>query len=178
MVVALVALFVAHGGTGYAATQITGPHASAATTSTHGSSSGTGPRGPRGRRGKTGATGAAGPQGPKGDTGAAGAAGAPGSALAFAHVLSTGTVEAANSKNVPAGSVTASGTGLYCFALPFKPASIEVTADDSFTTPVIGVVSITPPYPFGCPATSQAEVQLFISNTGVKLSNGFYVVFN
>jgi len=66
MVVACVALFVAMGGTGYAATQLTTGQ-SEATASKKGKSKGKrGPRGPQGPAGPTGPQGPAGPTGPTG----------------------------------------------------------------------------------------------------------------
>jgi hypothetical protein len=81
MVIAILALFVALGGTGYAASQAGGGAHIAATKRTKGKA---GPRGPRGFRG---------PQGPKGTSGTNGANGSP----AFGAVLGRGV-------NVPAGT--------------------------------------------------------------------------
>jgi hypothetical protein len=64
MAVALIALFVALGGTGYAASQIAPSHATA-----HAAAKGPrGPRGPRGFPGRAGAKGARGPAGANGAT--------------------------------------------------------------------------------------------------------------
>jgi len=73
MVIACVALFVAMGGTGYAATQLTAGQ-EGATVSKKGKAKGKrGPAGPAGPKGEQGPKGPQGPQGPKGDTGPAGA---------------------------------------------------------------------------------------------------------
>jgi Collagen triple helix repeat (20 copies) len=70
MVVAIVALFVALGGTGYAATTLVSPGATAAK-----AKSKRGKTGPRGRTGKTGRAGPQGPQGPAGPRGTTGSRG-------------------------------------------------------------------------------------------------------
>jgi hypothetical protein len=84
MVVALIALFVALGGTGYAAAQLSQNGGAAAAKKSKKKGKGNvgprGPIGPRGLTGPTGLTGAGGAQGPKGDTGAQGLTGAQGNA--------------------------------------------------------------------------------------------------
>ena len=106
LVVSMVALFVALGGTGYAASQAGGgDHAAAAKKNTvkHGK------RGPRGLRGLTGPRGARGAQGPQGATGAQGARGADGSP-AFGALLGRGVnVPAGPSFLAPSGQLTADG---------------------------------------------------------------------
>jgi hypothetical protein len=99
MVVACVALFVAMGGTGYAATQLaTGQDQATASR---------GKRKAKGKRGKRG------PAGPAGATGPAGPAGAPGSAKAWAVVYADGRVR----KSFNVTGVTRTGVGLYCIAV-------------------------------------------------------------
>ena len=104
LVISMVALFVALGGTGYAASQAGGgDHAAAAkkTNVKHGK------RGPRGLRGLTGPRGAPGTQGPQGATGAQGARGAAGSP-AFGALLGRGVnVPAGTSFLAPSGQLTA-----------------------------------------------------------------------
>jgi hypothetical protein len=86
----------------------------------------TGPAGPVGPAGATGATGPAGPQGETGPTGPAG------SAVAYAHVLANGSLDAANSKNT---LVYASGGGVYCIetfaAWHVAVASVDVGGADA-----------------------------------------------
>jgi hypothetical protein len=65
MIIACVALFVAMGGTGYAATQLAGGEGEA-TASKKAKRGKRGPTGPAGPKGATGATGPAGPAGPAG----------------------------------------------------------------------------------------------------------------
>jgi Collagen triple helix repeat (20 copies) len=104
LVISMVALFVALGGTGYAASQAGGgDHAAAAKKNNvkHGK------RGPRGLRGLTGPRGAQGAQGPQGATGAQGARGADGSP-AFGALLGRGVnVPAGTSFLAPSGQLTA-----------------------------------------------------------------------
>src|SRR5436305_4421547 len=104
LAIAMIALFVALGGTGYAASQAGGSgHAVAAKKA----KVVRGPRGPRGRRGFPGGQGPQGPQGAQGAQGGQGAQGVPGStgatgtpgvsgSPAFGAVLGRGV-------NVPAG---------------------------------------------------------------------------
>ena len=104
LVISMVALFVALGGTGYAASQAGGgDHAAKAKKINvkHGK------RGPRGLRGLTGPRGAQGAQGPRGATGAQGARGADGSP-AFGALLGRGVnVPAGASFLAPSGQLTA-----------------------------------------------------------------------
>jgi hypothetical protein len=96
LVIALVALFVALGGTGYAASQVGGDHATTAAKKTKIKQGKRGPRGLRGPQGPRGPQGLAGPQGPEGARGATGPQGAAGSP-AFGMLLGRGV-------NVPAGT--------------------------------------------------------------------------
>jgi hypothetical protein len=96
LVIALVALFVALGGTGYAASQVGDDHATAATKKAKAKQGKRGPRGFRGPQGPRGLQGLTGAQGPQGAQGATGPQGAPGSP-AFGMLLGRGV-------NVPAGT--------------------------------------------------------------------------
>jgi hypothetical protein len=151
--VSLLALFVALGGSGYAALQIPrnsvgGAQLKAnAVTSTkvrNGSLLSrdfragelrAGPTGAKGDRGITGAPGATGPTGPTGPTGANGA---DGTATAFVRVQADGTITPVST---PTGPVMAKGitqamiqhtiTGQYCFGdLGFVPRSAAATIDN------------------------------------------------
>jgi len=163
----MLALFVALGSTGYAATQ---------------SQSGTkaeqsvkrGPRGfhgPRGVRGLKGAPGAPGAEGP------AGATGAPGGALAFAHIV-TGVLDAANSKNVTVTLANATTTCLNVstaqaprnvIAMIYNSGANPATASVAGTVNAATVASI-------CPAGSNAEITT--ADSGLFVSKPFYVTFN
>src|SRR5437660_571508 len=93
MLIAVIALFVALGGTGYAARQLasTPPHHKKKTTHSDAAQDIALIKKQAAKlRGPTGLTGLRGPQGTQGDRGAQGPAG---TALAFAHVLSSGTVD-------------------------------------------------------------------------------------
>jgi len=161
LVVAMLALFVALGSTGYAATQ---------------SQSGTKAeqsvkRGPRGFQGPRGAKGVKGPAGP------AGAAGAPGSALAFAHVVN-GVLDAAHSKNVTVSKASATFT---CFNVTGAqaPSAIVAMIDNSGANPqntsVAGTVDSAAVASI-CGAGSNAEITTV--EGGLFVSKPFYVIFN
>jgi hypothetical protein len=182
MLVGLLALSVALGGTGWAASQL--PNRPAAQVAKKKkpkkkTTSNVGPRGPKGDKGDQG------PQGGQGPQGNAGANGAPGSALAFAHVLSDGTLDAANSKNVidvrppcnpqtscppPQGASTAQ-----CFRLGFTPRSAVVTTENA-SAQTVGRVEI--PGSRCAPGYTSAMVTTWDTTTGSTALAGFYVVFN
>lgn len=145
-VVASLALFVALGGTGYAAITITGKNVKdssltgrdvknsslTAADVKNGSllkqdfKAGQLPSGPAGVPGAPGAPGATGPKGDKGD------AGEPGTARAYAFVASNGAVDETKSKGVSDANVVASGN-TYCFSgLGFAPSNVMVTPLESY----------------------------------------------
>jgi Collagen triple helix repeat (20 copies) len=118
MVVAVVAVVLALGGTAWGAGALQGStHAHAAAAGpAHAAATKRGPRGPRGPRGLTGARGAAGPTGPQGPAGPAGAQGPAGIASAFEGYAvesdTPATVAAANlTVTQPAGKA-----GVFCMA--------------------------------------------------------------
>jgi len=178
MVVASVALFVAMGGTGYAATQLvegkgTATASKKAKHGPRGPKGATGPAGPAGLAGPTGPAGATGPAGPKGATGATGPAG---SALAYAHVSSGGTLDTANSKNITA--VTHPSTGTYCIALPFTPQAVLGTPDGFgpddgvLVNPTISSAGLG-----GCPAaTYRIRITTAVAPTTLS-DHAFYLLF-
>jgi hypothetical protein len=148
MTVALAALFIALGGTSYAAIKlpknsvgskqikpnaITGDKVRDASLFANDFAPGQTPKGPRG---DTGEQGPAGIQGPAGSDGARGRDGAPGTAVAYARILDNGTVDASQSKDIGPANVYLggqNGTGspgahVYCFKnLTFTPRNIVVT---------------------------------------------------
>ena len=147
-VVASLALFVALGGTGYAAITITGKNvkdASLTGRDVRNSSlttadvkngtllkqdfkAGQLPAGPAGPPGAPGAPGVA---GAKGDTGE------PGTARAYAFVASNGAVDETRSKGVGDANVTALGN-TYCFnGLSFTPRNVMVTPLESYTSSMV-----------------------------------------
>ncbi|HKG43371.1 MAG TPA: hypothetical protein VKB10_03900 [Gaiellaceae bacterium] len=134
--IALLALFIALGGTTYAAsTALIGKNTVASPQVVNGSlqtkdlSKKTrktlkGSRGLRGLQGARGLTGATGAQGVPGTAGAAG------TAVAYAHVLANGTVDAANSKNIANANIAHPAAGIYCFSgLSFTIHSVVTTPD-------------------------------------------------
>jgi hypothetical protein len=92
--------------------------------------------------------------------------------IAFAHVSGAGVLDAANSKNV--GSVFRQSEGIYCFSgLPFTPRGGQATVDavgSSNDFAQLGVGGA------GCPNT-EAFVDTFDSDSGTSNDDGFYVVF-
>src|SRR5947208_709341 len=130
MIVALLALCVALGGSAYAAGKINGKNIKNGTisgkklknrtiTTKKLSSSAIGSLG--GRRG---------PRGYKGLRGARGAKGADGTALAYARVGSDGTIDTARSKGIAQTNVSHTTTGVYCFvSLPFTPKNVVATLE-------------------------------------------------
>src|SRR5437870_3577414 len=106
MVIALTALFVALGGTGYAATKLQDKPSASPAKKQASAAARRGPRGPRGLRGL------------------------PGTARAYAKVNADGTVNPASSKGVTTGNVTKTGPGAasYCFhGLRFTPKAIAAS---------------------------------------------------
>jgi Collagen triple helix repeat (20 copies) len=157
--VAYLALFVALGGTSFAAaTVITGKNVknssltgadvknssltggdvkdkSLTTSDFNGSVQG--PKGDTGLQGPKGDIGAKGDTGTKGDTGATGDTGAPGAAgtaVAYATVEPDGTVDPQKSKNITAANIDPdTQTGMVCFTgLPFTAKSAMVTTQGVF----------------------------------------------
>jgi len=143
LVLSVVALFVALGGTSYAISQL--PANSVGTKQVknnaitspkvkdrsllakdfkpgqlpRGEKGPKGEQGPTGTTGSAGTTGATGATGATGTTGATGAAGASGSALAYAYVEDIGPVNVVpeKSKGITSSMVSRPQTGVYCFEL-------------------------------------------------------------
>jgi len=148
--IALVALFVALGGTTYAAsTSLIGTNTVASPQVVNGSlqtkdlseqarkalKGNRGFRGlvgARGARGPTGVQGAQGPRGVQGIQGVQGSQGLSGPARAYAVVAADGTVNAALSKNI---TVNKNGAGTYCITLGggIDPATTTLAASVIFT---------------------------------------------
>jgi hypothetical protein len=121
--VALLALFVALGGTSVAAANLINgkqikPNSIPKNRLTKAAIAGL--KGNRGAGGPTGARGATGLQGSKGNTGSQGV---PGTARAWAGVLTNGTLDGPRSHNVTS-VIHLNGSGLYCLELdPSVPAT-------------------------------------------------------
>jgi hypothetical protein len=173
MAIALVALFVALGGTGYAASNLPGDTSSDQATATKKKKKKKVTRGPRGLRGLQGIPGVAGPPGPQGPAGQQGGTGAPGQngangeAVAYASVDGNGTLNTFDraSKNITQANVShTAGTGVYCFQdLPFTPKSAVVSGDNSFglnfTIATVVVVTRAAPALGDCPASAPVRVR-------------------
>jgi collagen triple helix repeat protein len=162
--IALLALFLALGGTTYAAsTALIGKNTVASPQVVNGSlqtkdlskKARAALKGNRGLRGFTGAQGAKGDTGAKGATGAQGVAG---SALAYGKVSAAGVLDAANSKNI--NSVQALGSGFYCI-------DASVTVHNAVMTIGFGATVGTDPYielEPGCNSVPANDVAVAIYN--------------
>jgi len=134
MVVALIALFVALGGTGYAATTLTNDGSATVAARRHRRSL----RGPRGFRGRTGPQGPVGPQGPQGVQGVQGPAG---TAKAYAEVSNTGRIIPGHALNITDANISHPNTGIYCFdltALGISTSNAVVVASLDWSDPLVG----------------------------------------
>lgn len=176
MIVALLALFVALGGTAVAARSLIGPRdiARGAVRSIHvrdGTLVGADVRDrsltPRDFRGSV-----QGPQGPPGT---------PGTARAFAHVFADGTLETAAARSI--GRVTRPAAGTYCFYLPFRPANVVATLDAARSPAIETVKATTRPDDArgnACTGAESASVSVIdsIGNRRALKDGGFFVLFN
>ena len=135
LVISVVALFVALGGTSYAALTITGKNVKNSSLTTKDikdnslTSADVRDRSLRLRDFRSGEL-SNGQRGPAGPAGPAGAAGAAGSAIAFARVAASGDVDASVSKNIAV--VSSASNGIYCLNdTAGTPKSIALTIDIS-----------------------------------------------
>ncbi len=200
-VVASLALFLALGGVGYAATQLpknsvgTKQLKSGAVTADKIS------KATRASLAAAGPTGAQGPAGPQGIPGAPGTPGEPGSARAYARVSTHGELDVAHSKGVIAvvpacqpsdpnecatPPESTEGSELeYCFKLDFEPNVALVTPVEGFTynhtTPLADAEIPGRPYGDlrgGCPdGYRSASVRVSKESEG-EPNYGFFVLFN
>ena len=107
------------------------------------------------------------PAGAQGAAGAPGAPGAPGSAVAYARVEANGTLDASRSKNVAANRIT---TGYYCVnpTVPVKHVVASVDLSPGEINP-----GFTDPFT-SCPA---GTVQTY-NSSGAFADRAFFVAFN
>ena len=147
LVISVVALFVALGGTSYAALTITGKNVKNSSLTTKDikdnslTSADVRDRSLRLRDFRSGELPNA-QRGPAGPAGPAGAAGAAGSAIAFARVAASGDVDASVSKNIAV--VASPSDGLYCLNdTAGTPKSIALTIDISWADSRKSLVSGT-----------------------------------
>lgn len=188
-VLALIALFVALGGTSYAAINALPKNSvgtkqlknGAVTKAKINQKTIAQLKGNRGPAGPAGATGAQGPAGPQGPQGIQGTAGADGTAIAYARILGNGTVDASASKGIASANVSHPATGFYCLSgLSFTPHSAVASPQflgytaDTFVNAALGSYG-------SCPASSQVSVGLESDGGGSPdaLSDGpFMIVIN
>ena len=132
--IALLALFLALGGTTYAASSSLIARNSVASPQVVNGSLQTkdlskkARKALKGNRGLRGLTGAPGAKGATGAQGVQGVQGNPGQAVAYALLSAAGAVDASHSKNVTSANVRHAGAGEYCFhGLAFTPLNVQVT---------------------------------------------------
>jgi hypothetical protein len=174
MVVACLALSVALGGTGYAATQIARNSITSVQVKDRSLLAKDFKRGqlPRGPRGLMGPAGPAGPAGAAGPAGPAGPTGPSGAAKAFARILAGGDVDDPRARGITDGSVSKPGTGVYCVDIEGGAinavASIDAGATGQIATSVLLGV---------CPSGKEVEVRTFDS-TGAAADRPFFLLVN
>jgi hypothetical protein len=171
LVVAVAALFVALGGTGYAAVSVTGRNVRDGSLTgrdirngsvTSGDIKDGTLRGSDFHSGvlSTGSRGPAGPTGAKGATGPAGPAGAAGSALAFGHIAANATADAGATKNIAV--VSNPSAGVYCLNYTAgTPTNIVMTIDNSGADPSrarVGGTAVAASVATSCPAGADISV--------------------
>ena len=173
-VIALVALLVACGGTAFGNTSFAGSFVGGRSGLARTASATPGPRGPRGPAGPRGR------RGPAGPAGKTGSAGAPGSAFAYAHVLGTGLVDPAASKNVAINDQIL--VGVHCLVVTggtpkSVTAMIDNTGADPRTSQIAG--NVAPPgqnTAQGCPTGDNVSITTSAGGKFVELP--FYVIVN
>ena len=118
----------------------------------------------------------AGKTGPQGLAGANGANGANGSALAYAHINSDGTLDAANSKNI-AGVAHNTPAHYYCIDVSVPVHNAVATVGGSG---LAGQIRVFTGDPFtSCQPLSSSDFQFITSDSaGTDTDREFYVVFN
>jgi hypothetical protein len=181
-VMATVAVFVALGGSSYAALTVTGKNVKdssltgrdvkngSLTTSDVKNSSLLATDFKSGQLPK-GAQGASGSPGAPGSPGSPGAPGAPGSAVAYAYVTVGGAVDPSRSKNVT--SSVGTPTNSYCISPTVPVKNVVATRDLG-----AGEIEATFGDPLAaCPAGTVATVQTF-NSAGANASAAFFVAFN
>ncbi len=190
LVVALIALFVALGGSGYAAVKINGKNiasrsisgkklkrsaVTAAEVKNRSLSARDFKRGQL-RPGPQGPPGPPGEDGAPGEDGLPGEDGEPGAALAYVRVTKAGDVDTSASKNFPAGNVHRGlpDSGIYCLrGLRFNPNNVVATLGTD--GPGIGIAADLGGG-YGCPVDTQIVVLTF-SETQLR-DNNFMLAVN
>jgi hypothetical protein len=168
LVLAMIALFVAMTGTGYAAAQhvikrssITSIHVKDRSLLAKDFRSGQIPRGP------AGPAGAAGPAGPAGPTGPAGAA------KAYARVLSGGDVDDPRARGITDAGVSKPAAGVYCIDIEGGAVNVIATLDAGGASGEIRSSTLLTTCPSG------KEVEIHTSDSaGAASDRAFYVLVN
>lgn len=190
MVVALIALFVALGGSGYAAISINGKDIENRSIAgkklkrnavTGGLVKNRSLRARDFKRGQLpagpqGPPGPAGEDGEPGEEGLPGEDGEPGTALAYVRVTRNGDVDASDSKNFPVGNVHRGlpDSGIYCLrGLRFNPNNVSATLGTD--GPGIGIAADLGGG-YGCPVDTQIVVLTF-TETQLR-DNNFMLAVN
>ncbi|UGS35606.1 hypothetical protein [Capillimicrobium parvum] len=174
-IAAYLALFVALGGTSYAAASL--PRNSVGTKQLQNQSV-TGAKVRNGsltaadfRRGQA-PRGPAGPQGPTGPAGPQGPAGG-GSTVGFASIAANGTVNANLSSGITQSMVGVVPGGYCLNNLPASPRQVQVTPQTGFVGPVVANATIGS---FGaCPSGTQVTIVLTATATNTAVNNGFFI---
>ena len=112
------------------------------------------------------------PVGTPGPAGAPGAPGAAGSALAYAHVNADGSLDAANSKNIGATSLT-NLTGYYCVSPTVAVHNVIVSGDGGLTGRIYNASFND--FVTSCPPGASVEIY---KPAGGGVNSAFFVVFN
>jgi hypothetical protein len=182
--IALVALFVALGGSSYAALQL--PRGSVGTKQLkNGAVTSKKVKNNSLRLGDFSASQRSrlrGPKGERGPQGPAGAAGAPGSAIAFAHVNPDGTLDAANSRNVALRAAPVPGA--YCLDVTAAQAphnivaTLDISAPPASPTDNIRATQVAAVLNFNCPGTTADTLVETTTAAGTGATRGFYIVVN
>jgi hypothetical protein len=168
LVIAMIALFVALSGTGYAAFKL--PRNSVTSINVKDRSLlskdfklGQIPRG---------AVGPAGPAGPAGAAGPAGPAGPSGAAKAYARILAGGDVDDPRARGIPDAAVSHPATGVYCIDIEGGALNVIATIDSSTSGDVAASVLLNV-----CAVGKEVEVKTF-DNAGAAADKPFYVLVN
>jgi len=195
-VISLIALFVALGGTGYAAVKLPKNSVGASQIKTGAVGSSEVKNGSLKKGDFKNTDLPAGPAGPQGTAGANGTNGAPGpagSAKAFARIAADGTlqpdvtdfpsqVKGLTAANVAVG-LGGAATGTRCFSLPFQPSSAMATLDNADTAAadrnlVVSVAINRGENLNDCPADHQAaRVRIVDGNTEAATNARFFIWF-
>jgi hypothetical protein len=143
----------------------------------------TGPKGPQGATGPGGAKGDKGDKGDKGEKGERGLTGEAGSALAFASIESSGTVEVESSKGVTQANVEHPALGIYCISgLSFTP-KVAIVSPNA-VGPVDGILAnpvVKAPFNglAGCAPGAQVRIHMTTAAAPTTLSDRpFYIILD